>query len=287
MDEFITQERLQSIADLICLRPEKHIHQGLHKPPLAQIPRLYFDSQESIQKGIEFLNQCKRTPVVFCYVDFYKDLHTLLSQLNRPIILLSNSGDIGVTEEELPILEHPIVMRWFASNARIRHPKLQPVPIGIANSMWAHGNLEILQRVCQDLQEGRIQKRSPHDVFTCFRIDTNRQKREGVRDALVRQGYSFTQPSLDYESYLRTLATYRYTISPPGNGVDCHRVWECLYLQVIPIVEQDLLWDAWFGLPIQQVTSWDALILEDVPFNILTPFTQLSFWKRIIRGWQM
>jgi hypothetical protein len=29
----------------------------------------------------------------------------------------------------------------------------------------------------------------------------------------------------------------RFVLSPPGNGNDCHRTWEALYLGAIPIVQ--------------------------------------------------
>jgi hypothetical protein len=37
------------------------------------------------------------------------------------------------------------------------------------------------------------------------------------------------------ENLLR-LAEYEFCICPEGNGVDTHRLWECLYLEVVPIV---------------------------------------------------
>ena len=41
--------------------------------------------------------------------------------------------------------------------------------------------------------------------------------------------------SKPYEVYLADMAKWRFTISPPGNGIDCHRTWEALYLGVIPV----------------------------------------------------
>jgi hypothetical protein len=33
------------------------------------------------------------------------------------------------------------------------------------------------------------------------------------------------------------MASHRFVVSPPGNGIDCHRTWESLYLGSIPIVK--------------------------------------------------
>ena len=39
-----------------------------------------------------------------------------------------------------------------------------------------------------------------------------------------------------YSEYLEDLLKYKYVFSPPGNGWDCARFYECLYMQSIPIV---------------------------------------------------
>jgi hypothetical protein len=40
----------------------------------------------------------------------------------------------------------------------------------------------------------------------------------------------------DYENYLINLKKHKFVVSPPGNGIDCHRNWEAIYLGCIPIV---------------------------------------------------
>ena len=58
------------------------------------------------------------------------------------------------------------------------------------------------------------------------------------------------------------MASHRFCISPPGNGADCHRVWECLYLGVIPIVQRDLNYEQYDDLPILLVDDWNVLTRE-------------------------
>ena len=45
------------------------------------------------------------------------------------------------------------------------------------------------------------------------------------------------EPTKDHASYLSELATYKWVVSPKGNGVDCHRLWECLYAKCVPLVD--------------------------------------------------
>jgi hypothetical protein len=43
---------------------------------------------------------------------------------------------------------------------------------------------------------------------------------------------------------------YPLWLSPPGNGIDCHRTWEALYLHIIPIVWHSTLDSLYENLPI-------------------------------------
>lgn len=43
------------------------------------------------------------------------------------------------------------------------------------------------------------------------------------------------------DRHTQDFATFDYVASPRGNGLDCHRFWEGLYLGVTPIVERSPL----------------------------------------------
>ena len=102
------------------------------------------------------------------------------------------------------------------------------------------------------------------------------QKKGGLReehnrvycyDSMIKKGIEFI-PNMDYESYLKTLSTYKYSVSPKGNGIDCHRMWECFYLKVIPICERSILTEYYSKIfPIVLIDDWDDLNLESLRKN--------------------
>ena len=49
----------------------------------------------------------------------------------------------------------------------------------------------------------------------------------------------FHNQSLTSADYFNTLPSYKFVISPEGNGVDCHRHYEALMAGCIPIVEEN------------------------------------------------
>jgi hypothetical protein len=50
-----------------------------------------------------------------------------------------------------------------------------------------------------------------------------------------------------------------FNASPEGNGIDCHRTWESLYLGTVPVVEKNLSTEYWqsIGVPLFLIKSWN------------------------------
>ena len=45
-------------------------------------------------------------------------------------------------------------------------------------------------------------------------------------------------PTVSYDQYIKILSQSIMAICPRGNGLDTHRFWECIALDVIPIVKK-------------------------------------------------
>jgi hypothetical protein len=161
------------------------------------------------------------------------DFLTIIDRLENEFILVSHNSDENITDKYRPLLEHPKLLFWHAQNVMFDHPKLGCIPIGIANSIFLHGNLDGLNRAMN------VKPPKSRDIYFSFDFNTNRLERVGCTYAISEKGLLFG-PHLEFSKYLNHLATYKYAISPPGNGVDCHRIWECLYLGVIPILKRSV-----------------------------------------------
>ena len=82
--------------------------------------------------------------------------------------------------------------------------------------------------------------------------------------------------------YFRSLSSYKFVISPEGNGIDCHRHYEALIAGCIPIIERNpLIEEKYKGCPILFTTDyseiteeylskkWDEMIDGDYDFSRL------------------
>ena len=93
-----------------------------------------------------------------------------------------------------------------------------------------------------------------------------------------------------HTEYLQKVAKSLFVISPPGNGIDCHRIWEALYLGTVPIVEKSSAFRNFTDLPILFIDRWEDVTLDFVKAQIpyfynhkfdLTKIT-LPYWKALI-----
>lgn len=192
--------------------------------------------------------------LLFCYPHRLGDFRKWLPFLQNRFILVTHNSDENVTDVYADIFDCPLLIVAYVQNKCFAHPKVNPLPIGIANRLWPHGNLEALASVqALDIPKMNL-------IYFYFNVSTNTAAREQCRAALEAQGLRFGSPVAPAD-YLRDLASYKYAICPPGNGVDSHRVWECLYLGVTPILLRSAFSSelAAAGFPCVLLDNWSDL----------------------------
>jgi hypothetical protein len=169
---------------------------------------------------------------VFCYSHNINLLSQKIHLFKNNFILITHNSDVEIreTSEIFTILNCKKLQKWYGQNICFEHPKLYFLPIGIANSQWPHGNLSIFA----DISFMKNLSKKTHKVYFNFRIDTNKIKRQDCYVKLINklQWLNNITPTEN----LKRLSNYEFCICPGGNGVDTHRLWECLYLKVVPIV---------------------------------------------------
>ena len=75
-------------------------------------------------------------------------------------------------------------------------------------------------------------------LYLNFDVRTNPAVRAPLLAALRHRPFVRLGRPLPYPAYLAEMAGHHFCLSPPGNGLDCHRTWECLYLGVVPVVRR-------------------------------------------------
>jgi hypothetical protein len=197
--------------------------------------------------------------VVFVQTDkidtWFSDIHPLI---HARYILITHNSDKSVGEHEAAQIDAKI-LHWFAQNNTFSHEKITPIPIGLENRAiflngWAlYKNMQRLS--------AKVHAKLPRILFG-FKVNTNPKERTVALNVLRSSSSAHEIRTKPHPvEYFRLLNRYEFVASPEGNGPDCHRTWEALYLKTLPIVK-DAHFTRYFaslGLPIWIVHEWSEI----------------------------
>tara|TARA_R110000822_G_scaffold231385_1_gene363349 strand:- start:26 stop:850 length:825 start_codon:yes stop_codon:yes gene_type:complete len=180
----------------------------------------------------------------------------VMPQIRNNVIILTHNSALGINERYIGFLNNNKVICWYAQNANFDHPRLFSIPLGIANLRWTHGDIAKIDKV----NEMQLQKKNL--VYMNFDLQTNISERTKVYDMFVDKDYVLKGSKKSFEEYLNDLARCKFTLSPPGAGIDCHRIWESIAVGTIPIVENCHNISFHTKMPILVIDDWRCLSQE-------------------------
>ena len=226
IEDIVTGEKLQNLCELFI-----GSNHSINWNPKFLNDRRWINI-DSLLENKEIIDNPKYIYVCGDEIDL---LPKFLSYLKNPFILMMHNSDVCISDKYINYFQDEKILKVFAQNLFISHPKFHFLPIGLANLQWEHGNLD---KFCKISNDTEIKKEN--DVYFYFNIDTNRMERSECYYKICKKGLKWDQKRT-FEDYLITMKKHKYAICPVGNGPDCHRFWECLYLDVIPIVINNAL----------------------------------------------
>ena len=200
------------------------------------------------------------TPIFFVKTDYVDSFFSGSLLPKENFILLTHNSDHSIGYQHIKYLEYPFLKSWYAQNVNLIHPKLIPIPIGIANSEWPHGDVSTLESVIlSDLKKNQL-------MYANFNVNTNYKQRLYCLKFIDNR---YIENNVSFQTYLNNTAQAYFSICPLGNGIDSHRIWESLYLKTVPVVEDTYnirrLQNS-LNLPIVIVKEWKEL--TDLNLNI-------------------
>lgn len=194
--------------------------------------------------------------VIFCPTHDLADFaEYVFPEICEPFILITHNSDIILREDIHGLLESDLLEHWFAQNSYIRSKKMTLLPIGLENAwMRRNGNINDFLALIKNENEVRLPK-----ILYGFNASTNISERNIALEVLKSSSladYRFLQP----RDYRRTLKNYMFLASPAGNGIDCHRTWEAIYLGVLPIVRGVEFYGQLRDFPGLVLGEWDEIL---------------------------
>lgn len=185
---------------------------------------------------------------------FFQNVHP---NIHASYILITHNGDKNIDTAYIPYFNDKKIIHWFAQNCQVAHPKLTPIPIGIENkSYFLHGIPKYFTKLSRQKTSRELR------IFYKFNPHTNISERTTALHSLQSNPLARTDATWhDPYTYLSALKNYAFVASPPGNGEDCIRTWEALYLRTVPVVKHSAATEyfASLGLPLWVIKDWGEL----------------------------
>ena len=195
--------------------------------------------------------------------------------------LLIHNGDEVPNDLQFDTLSKHF-LRIFSVNYLGKNPKIIALPIGLENKYHFRNGVpkDYLASSNQSLSH---QKTRDIDFLFAFSFHTNPEGRlEALKVANRLPNSLVIKSHLTPRQYRKLLERSRFVISPPGNGADCHRTWEALYLGATPIVLKSFWPFEEFNLPVIVLESWEDLTsIPVLQSNFGFPWNSISAWLEI------
>jgi len=258
----------------------------IHGDKIADLAHISINSPEMC-RGIDELGMYNQ--IVFCKTDFIKDLFMYLNRHDNDglkIILITHNSDFEI-DERLWELRPRCIKYWFAENANINKNSLTVLPLGLERP--GGGGYSSDHNVIANLIDSDIDK--DFLCFMCHNENNNKEERGRANEILKdRPWLEYRKHGLSFNDYCANVARSKFVVCPPGNGLDCHRVWEALYLGAIPILKHSAWAEYWNDLPVLIVNDWHE-VTEDNLINTYNKYElidwcsdklKMSYWKGLL-----
>lgn len=219
--------------------------------------------------------------IIFCKRDFIMEEYENISKMKSNVVLLVLNSDYSFTPELLKIKPKNI-KHIFATNSIVFNELVTPLPIGVENDIEpkreGHGmiNSSIFEKLPYLTGEIIIEPDNLIDkLYGNFNIYTNFHYRNNIKNICLNSDNINFECDLTYVDYVKRIKEHLAIISPTGNGLECIRTYETLYLNSIPICVGDY----------NQYSAIYNRIYKNLPIVFITnpqDLTNLSFIKNEI-----
>lgn len=239
----------------------------------------------------------KRLPIIFVDSDRVKNFFELTRDYDKSLILVSHNGDSIFNEEDVK-LKPNCIKKWYGQNINVKNSDtIVSLPIGLERPHWStsrYGHYGYKHDKIFHYSTKRVDKENI--CYINFNVNTNIKKRGWIVNFF--KNFNWVKIKMggingDLNQYFNDCINSHYVFCPEGNGIDCHRNWEVLYLGSTPILENNLFVNQIYGdLPTLIVEDFKdlnkTLLLEYINYiknnNFNVEKLKFSYWKKLIKN---
>jgi len=231
-------------------------------------------------KDYDFSNAFENCLIYIC-TSAIPDFIKYLDKINVRFILVTGDADescptdILSNDDFIKFIENNKIIKWYAQNCVIEHPKLSKIPIGLDyHSNIGNLNMSPIKNEQMMIDIKNISKPFYEREIKCyinflFGFKFNEIKygydRQDAINQIPKELIYYEPTRVTRDISFKNQIKYAFVVSPHGNGLDCHRTWEALCIGCIPIVKTSSIDSLYDELPVLIVKDW-----SDVNIKLLT-----------------
>jgi len=204
--------------------------------------------------------------------------------LDNVRVLVSGHSDHCIDDTYTDILNSHLLSTWFCQNKNINHPKLRALPLGITNqhepaTRGRHKIIGNTDRIFSIAQEPKLDRHARLAYLNITPSNFPHERNDIVGTFAEQPWVTYRNPEITeegHEDFLRNIHQHKFVFAPRGNGLDTHRLWECLYLRTIPIVKRHMSMCDFEDLPILFVDDWKD-VTEEYLHHVYDKMMQIEY----------
>jgi len=246
MKTYIQGNKFKELARFIYAPPHGKVNGNKYRDDINNIkPTDYRYLVSTIDK-----RQLTKNDIIYTHTFYADQLFEYLEAIKFKLKVITHNSDTST--DFLP----PENITWFSTNVNIDHPGIKSIPIGLENDNWYPEKRDKMKR---KLSSPKVFKNL---LYLNHNVKTNPVKRQPPYDVLAGRPWVTVGTGSNgqgFDNYLDNIYNHPYVVCPEGNGIDTHRVWECLYVNTIPIMIKNINTRLYDDLPVLIIDEWDEL----------------------------
>jgi hypothetical protein len=217
--------------------------------------------------------------IVFLNLDYFIQFISLLSHKppKHKFILIIHNSLLSFTLEHFKYL-YNITNHIFSINSLVINKQITPIPIGFIHN-------RNLQNIFQENFNEKINKDKDILIYSNFSLTKNKIKRIECLNAFINKNWVYKDQQIPIEEFYKKIRRSKYILSPEGNKLDSHRIYESIFFNTIPIMKKNKLYYFYKILPIIIVDNWTDVTKEFLESNYDTFYNKLTEWKNNNDDW--
>jgi hypothetical protein len=216
--------------------------------------------------------------IVFLNLDLFAQFIQHINQ-HKPknkFILITANSDQSFTYQHYYLIKD-FVIKIYAGNNITEHDDVITTPMGFRDFPF-ETRIELSHVNNINVDKSIL-------IYMNFVINTNVEKRKKCYDTFTNCSWVTQNSGLALKDFYIELKKSKYALSPEGTGIDCHRIYECMYYDTIPILKRSRMDNFYKKLPVIIVNEWEEITEEFLLKNYDTYYNNLIQWKNENKNW--